>query len=470
MICLVFSSLYFLFLYLPIVLLAYYVTPLKWRNAVLLLFNLIFYGWGEPKYVLIMFVSIAIDYTHGMLVTRCKARGNDRGARLAVASSVFFNLALLFFFKYWDFLAQSLAAAGLPIMPVLNIRLPIGISFYTFQTMSYTIDVYRGDARCQRNIITFGTFVTLFPQLIAGPIIKYKDLDDQLEHRTHSPEQFASGVQVFVVGLAKKVLLANNLGMLWDAYKAMPVSELTTAGAWLGIVAFSLQLYFDFSGYSDMAIGLGRMLGFEFIPNFNYPYISKSITEFWRRWHISLGTWFREYLYIPLGGNRVSKPRLLFNLLIVWAATGIWHGASWNFLLWGLYFAALLIVEKFFLLRYLKRLPAVLQHLYALFFVLVSWAIFAVEDFSHMGAYLGAMFGMAQGGLADAAFGYYLRSYGLTLLAGCAASLPLGAGLWRRLREQPRLVLLPILVLAGLLFSTAYLVDATYNPFLYFRF
>lgn len=285
------------------VLLAYYVTPLKWRNAVLLLFNLIFYGWGEPKYILIMFASIAIDYTHGMLVTRCKAKGNDRGARMAVASSVIFNLALLFFFKYWDFLAQSLAAVGLPFMPVLNIRLPIGISFYTFQTMSYTIDVYRGDARCQRNVITFSTFVTLFPQLIAGPIIKYKDLDDQLEHRTHSPEQFASGVQVFVVGLAKKVLLANNLGMLWDAYKAMPVSELTTAGAWLGIVAFSLQLYFDFSGYSDMAIGLGRMLGFEFIPNFNYPYISKSITEFWRRWHMSLGTWFREYLYIPLGGN-----------------------------------------------------------------------------------------------------------------------------------------------------------------------
>ena len=466
----VFSSLYFLFLYLPIVLFLYYITPLKWRNLLLLLVNLVFYAWGEPVYILIMFLSIGIDYTHGMLVEKYKRRGNDRGARWAVASSVIFNLALLFFFKYWDFVAGSLQAIGFSFMPKLGLSLPIGISFYTFQTMSYTIDVYRGDARCQRNIITFGTFVTLFPQLIAGPIIKYKDLDDQLEHRTHSPEQFASGVQVFVVGLAKKVLLANNLGMLWDAYKAMPVSELTTAGAWLGIVAFSLQLYFDFSGYSDMAIGLGRMLGFEFIPNFNYPYISKSITEFWRRWHISLGTWFREYLYIPLGGNRVSKPRLLFNLLIVWAATGIWHGASWNFLLWGLYFAALLIVEKFFLLRYLKRLPAVLQHLYALFFVLVSWAIFAVEDFSHMGAYLGAMFGMAQGGLADAAFGYYLRSYGLTLLAGCAASLPLGAGLWRRLREQPRLVLLPILVLAGLLFSTAYLVDATYNPFLYFRF
>ena len=466
----VFSSLYFLFLYLPIVLLIYYIAPLRLRNAVLLVFNLIFYGWGEPKYILIMFASIAIDYTHGMLVTRCKERGNDKGARLAVASSVVFNLALLFFFKYWDFIARSLAAVGLGFLPVLNIRLPIGISFYTFQTMSYTIDVYRGDARCQKNIITFGTFVTLFPQLIAGPIIKYKDLDDQLEHRTHSPEQFASGVQVFVVGLAKKVLLANNLGMLWDAYKAMPAGQLTTAGAWLGILAFSLQLYFDFSGYSDMAIGLGRMLGFEFSPNFNYPYISRSITEFWRRWHISLGTWFREYLYIPLGGNRVSRGRLLFNLLVVWAATGIWHGASWNFLLWGLYFAVLLILEKFFLLRFLERLPAAARHVYTLLLVAVSWAIFAIEDFGHMGAYLAAMFGMAEGGLADGAFRYYLRSYLPTLAVSCAAAVPLGARLWGRLSVRRKQLLLPVLLMAGLLLSTAYLVDATYNPFLYFRF
>ena len=466
----VFSSLYFLFLYLPIVLLIYYIAPLRLRNAVLLVFNLIFYGWGEPKYILIMFASIAIDYTHGMLVTRCKERGNDKGARLAVASSVVFNLALLFFFKYWDFIARSLAAVGLGFLPVLNIHLPIGISFYTFQTMSYTIDVYRGDARCQKNIITFGTFVTLFPQLIAGPIIKYKDLDDQLEHRTHSPEQFASGVQVFVVGLAKKVLLANNLGMLWDAYKAMPAGQLTTAGAWLGILAFSLQIYCDFSGYSDMAIGLGRMLGFEFSPNFNYPYISRSITEFWRRWHISLGTWFREYLYIPLGGNRVSRGRLLFNLLVVWAATGIWHGASWNFLLWGLYFAALLILEKFFLLRFLERLPAAARHVYTLLLVAVSWAIFAIEDFGHMGAYLAAMFGMAEGGLADGAFRYYLRSYLPTLAVSCVAAVPLGARLWGRLSVRRKQLLLPVLLMAGLLLSTAYLVDATYNPFLYFRF
>ena len=266
------------------------------------------------------------------------------------------------------------------------------------------------------------------------------------------------------------MLLANNLGMLWDAYKALPAAELTVAGSWLGLLAFSLQLYFDFSGYSDMAMGMGRMLGFEFIENFNYPYISKSVTEFWRRWHISLGTWFREYLYIPLGGNRVSKPRLIFNLLVVWAATGIWHGASWNFLIWGLYFAVILIAEKFFLAPLLQKLPAAVQHLYTLFLVLVSWAIFAVEDFGHMREYLAAMFGLAQGGLADGTFWYYLRSYGPTLLIAVLASVPLWAKLWKRLPRRAVQIVLPILVLAGLTFSTAYLVDSTYNPFLYFRF
>ena len=378
----VFSSLTFLFLYLPLTLLVYFLSPLRWRNFVLLVVSLLFYGWGEPVYIVIMFLSIIIDYTHGLLVE--KFRSDDKKARWFVAQSVIFNLALLGFFKYWDFIAANLSLIPGIDLPQLGIPLPIGISFYTFQTMSYTIDVYRGDARCQRNVITFSTFVTLFPQLIAGPIIKYKDLDDQLEHRTHSPEQFASGVQIFVVGLAKKVLLANNIGKLWDTILALPAGELTTAGAWLGVAAFAFQLYFDFSGYSDMAVGLGRMLGFEFMRNFNYPYIAKSVTEFWRRWHISLGTWFREYLYIPLGGNRVSKPRLFFNLLVVWAATGIWHGASWNFLIWGLYFAVLLILEKAFLGKLLQKLPAALQHLYTLFLVLVSWAIFAVEDFGHM--------------------------------------------------------------------------------------
>ena len=404
------------------------------------------------------------------------ANSSDKGARMAVASSVIFNLALLFFFKYWNFIAGSLGflpvidSLPLPGGSSIPFTLPIGISFYTFQTMSYTIDVYRGDARAQKSILNFGTFVTLFPQLIAGPIIKYKDLGDQIDSRDHTVERFASGVQVFVVGLAKKVLLANNLGMLWDTFKALPTGQLTTAGAWLGILAFSFQLYFDFSGYSDMAVGLGRMLGFEFGKNFNYPYISRSLTEFWWRWHISLGSWFREYLYIPLGGNRVDKPRLLFNLLIVWAATGIWHGASWNFLLWGLYYGFLLVLEKFFLGRYLERCPRWLQHCYTLFFIAIGWALFAVEDFSHLGPYLSAMLGFAPGGLTSGAVLYYLRSYLPMLLTAAAASTPLAKKLWDRLGEKPRLALLPILLLAGLLLCTAYLVDATYNPFLYFRF
>ena len=464
----VFSSLTFLFLYLPLTLLVYFLSPLRWRNFVLLVVSLLFYGWGEPVYIVIMFLSIIIDYTHGLLVE--KFRSDDKKARWFVAQSVIFNLALLGFFKYWDFIAANLSLIPGIDLPQLGIPLPIGISFYTFQTMSYTIDVYRGDAPVQRSVISFGTFVTLFPQLIAGPIIQYKDLDAQLDHRDHTAEKFASGVQVFVVGMAKKVLLANNLGMLWDAYKAVPAAGLTVLGAWLGVAAFSLQIYFDFSGYSDMAIGLGRMLGFEFKPNFDYPYISRSITEFWRRWHISLGTWFREYVYIPLGGNRVSRGRLCFNLLVVWGLTGIWHGASWNFLLWGLYFGVLLMLEKLFLKRWIDRWPACFQHAYTLLLVAVSWAIFALEDFGQLGAYLAVMFGLAGRSLTDGAFFYYLRSYLPVLVLACLASTPLARRLWHRAPARAVQAALPVLLLAGLLLSTAYLVDATYNPFLYFRF
>ena len=463
----VFSTPLFLFYYLTLVLLIYYVTPVRLRNLVLLLASLFFYYWGEQGYTVIMLASIAIDYTHGIIVHRCKERGNDKGARLAVASSVIFNLAILFFFKYWDFAARSLAAAGMGVLPVLNISLPIGISFYTFQTMSYTIDVYRGDARVQKNIIHFGTFVTLFPQLIAGPIIKYKDLDDQIDSRSHGIDRFASGARRFVVGLAKKLLLANNLGQLWDVFKATPTQELTFLGAWLGIIAFAFQIYFDFSGYSDMAIGLGRMFGFEFMENFNYPYISRSITEFWRRWHISLSTWFREYLYIPLGGNRCSKGRWLLNLLIVWAATGIWHGASWNYLFWGLYFFCLLILEKLMLGKWLKKCPAVVQHLYVMVLVLVSWAIFALEDLSHLGAYLKVMAGWNSPSLLNGQTLYYLRSYLPVLLLASFAATPLGAKAWSRVTNGT--IRLIVLVL-GLILCIAYVVASTYNPFLYFRF
>ena len=466
----VFSTPIFLFYFLVLTMLVYYLVPRKLRNLVILCASLFFYYWGEQQYVAIMFLSTAIDFTHGWLVERCKNKGNDKGARMAVASSIVFNLALLFFFKYWDFIAGSLQSMGLTFMPVLGIHLPIGISFYTFQTMSYTIDVYRGDTRAQRNIINFGTFVTLFPQLIAGPIIKYKDLGDQINERTCNVDKFSSGVQSFMVGLGKKLLIANNVGMLWEAYKAMAPGELTVAGAWLGVLAFTFQIYFDFSGYSDMAVGLGRMLGFEFLPNFNYPYISKSITEFWRRWHISLSTWFREYLYIPLGGNRCSKPRWMFNLLVVWAATGIWHGASWNYLLWGLYFFVLLMLEKFFLLKALDKAPALVGHLYTMFFVLVSWAIFAIEDFSHLTAYLKVMFGLGGVPLVNETLGYYLTSYLPILLVAALASTPLGVTVYRKLPRLGAQAVCAVLVLGGLVLCTAYLVDGTYNPFLYFRF
>ena len=466
----VFSTPIFMFYFLVLTLFLYYIVPRRGRNVVLLVSSLFFYWWGERAYVAIMFLSTAIDYTHGLLVERCKARGNDKGAKMAVASSIVFNLALLCFFKYWDFIAGSLQSVGLTFMPVLGVHLPIGISFYTFQTMSYTIDVYRGDARAQRNILNFGTFVTLFPQLIAGPIIKYKDLGDQIDRRDYSADKFSSGVQIFMVGLAKKLLIANNVGMLWDSYKAMAPAELTVAGAWLGVLAFTFQIYFDFSGYSDMAVGLGQMLGFEFLPNFNYPYISKSITEFWRRWHISLSTWFREYLYIPLGGNRRGKGRQVFNLLVVWAATGIWHGANWTFLFWGLYFFVLLMVEKFLLLKPLEKAPAIVGHVYTLFLVMVSWAIFAIEDLGHLASYLRVMFGLGGVPLADGTFGYYLTSFLPVLCVAAVASTPLGRAIYRSMGTRAQQAVCTVLVAAGLLVCTAYLVAGTYNPFLYFNF
>ena len=460
----VFSGLPFLFFYLMAVALIYRLTPLKLRNLFLLLASLAFYGWGEPVYILIMILSILVDYTHGMLVERWRA--DDKKARRAVASSVLFNLAILIFFKYWDFIAVNVNALTGLGLPVLGLPLPIGISFYTFQTMSYTIDVYRGDAPVQRNIVTFGAFVTLFPQLIAGPIIQYRDVARQMVDRDQGREKFASGVTRFTVGLAKKVLLANAIGQLWD--RTLTAESLTVAGTWLGLFAYAFQIYFDFSGYSDMAIGLGRMFGFEFLENFNYPYLSRSVAEFWKRWHISLTSWFRQYVYIPLGGNRVPRWKWVRNILIVWLLTGVWHGAGWNFLLWGMYYAVFMLAERLFLGKWLKKLPAVLQHVYAMAVVLVGWALFAVEDMGRLGRYLAALFGGAP--LAGGRFGYDLRSY-LPLLAILAlAATPLGKRCWERLGERARNILTPALVLSALVLCTAALVDASYNPFLYFRF
>ena len=443
-----FSSIPFLFYFLP---------------PVLLLSSLVFYGWGEPRFLLFMLASIAQGYAFGRLMERY-----PRHKRPFLILSAVLSLSLLGYCKYADFFIGSFNSLTGLSLPLLHVALPIGISFYTFQVLSYVIDVYRGTVPPQRNLLQLATYVAMFPQLIAGPIVKYETVAQQIDHRKETWADFSAGCSRFIVGLGKKVLLSNQLAVVAD--RAFGLGDgLSASFAWLGALCYTLQIYYDFSGYSDMAVGLGRMLGFEFMRNFNYPYIAKSVTEFWRRWHISLGTWFREYLYIPLGGNRVSKPRLFFNLLVVWAATGIWHGASWNFLIWGLSFAVLLILEKAFLGKLLQKLPAALQHLYTLFLVLVSWAIFAVEDFGHMGAYLKAMFGLG-GGLTNDNVSYYFSSFLPMLIIAAVASTPLAAKLWKRLPEKPRLALLPILLLAGLVFSTAYLVDATYNPFLYFRF
>lgn len=453
----VFSSMTFLFAYLPITLALYFICPLWLRNPMLLIANLIFYGWGEPKYIIIMFASIMIDYIHGFLIE--KYRSNDKLARKFVTSSVIFNLALLFFFKYWDFLASQFG------LPVLGVPLPLGISFYTFQTMSYSIDVYRGEAQRQTNLIKFGVFVTLFPQLIAGPIVRYKDIADQLTEGVKTRiKDVSEGAKLFTVGLCKKVLLANSIGKLWEVLQTNP--DLSVVGAWLGAIAFSFQIYFDFAGYSDMACGLGRMLGFTFPQNFNYPYIAKSITDFWRRWHMTLGSWFREYVYIPLGGNRVNGFRKYFNIMVVWALTGFWHGADWNFIVWGIYFGVLLILEKQIFMKFLPKLPAFIQHIYTLILIVISMAIFATPQYFI--EYLSKMFGNAP--LFNAMTEYYLISYLPTFIILIIAATPLPKKLFNKLPEKARDSLSTILMVCGIAMTISFLVSDSYNPFLYFRF
>ena len=464
----VFSSILFLFIYLPAVLAVYYLVPVRFRNLWLFVVNLVFYGWGEPVYILLMLFSICINYTSGLLID--KFRRESRRAKTVLAVNTAVNLLLLFFFKYFDLVAETLSRLPGIMIPSLGLTLPIGISFYTFQSMSYPIDVYRGDGRAQKNFIKFGTFVALFPQLIAGPIVRYKDIADQLDDRRETLDKFASGVERFIIGLGKKVLIANNIGLLWDAYANAAPSSLTFVGAWLAAMAFSLQIYFDFSGYSDMAIGLGRMLGFEFLENFNYPYISRSVTEFWRRWHISLGNWFKDYLYVPLGGNRMGLKRQILNIIIVWACTGIWHGASWTFLFWGLYYAFFLLLEKTFLLKLLHRLPRFVGHLYTLLVAISGWVIFQQTSVSQTLVFFRAMYGFGEAGFVSGTDLYYLAGFALLLLVGIFASLPVGAKLFRRLPERVRHAAVPVLILVVLTVTTAYLVDSTYNPFLYFRF
>lgn len=463
----------FLFRFLPAVLLAYYISPKRYRNAVLFFFSLIFYAWGEPVYVCLMLFSTVVDYIHGRLVEKYVEQGQRTKARLTVASSVVINLALLGFFKYADFLIQVIhQVTGLSLAP-LNLPLPVGISFYTFQTMSYTIDVYRREAKAQHNILSFGCYVAMFPQLIAGPIVRFKTIAGQLLQRRESVDQFAAGVERFTIGLGKKVLLANNAGLLWDASAAG--SGATVLSAWLGILAFGFQIYFDFSGYSDMAIGLGKMFGFEFLENFNYPYISRSITEFWRRWHISLGQWFREYVYIPLGGNRRHPLR---NIMIVWLLTGLWHGASLNFILWGIYYGAFLLLEKYVLKRWMERWPSWVLHAYTLLVVYFGWLLFAYEDMAGMGAHFLALFGVGTGAVLGSGI-YLLYTNLILILIMIAGSTPwtgklyacLAGRLARYRHGGAALGAIKLIVGAAIwVLSLAYLVDATYNPFLYFRF
>ncbi len=471
----VFSSLPFLFRYLPIVLLLYFIVPRRLRSFVLYVASLIFYAWGEPIYVCLMIFSTIVDFVHGYLVHRFKEKNEIGKAKLTVASAMIINLSLLGFFKYSDFLIMNINNLTGSSIPLLNLALPIGISFYTFQTMSYTIDVYRGEAQVQKNIINFGVYVALFPQLIAGPIVQYKTIAKQLQERRENFDQFSYGVMRFMIGLGKKVLLANNIGLLWDTIKVMGTSELSVIGAWLGITAFAFQIYFDFSGYSDMAIGLGNMFGFRFLENFNYPYMSKSITEFWRRWHISLGSWFRDYVYIPLGGNRCGLSKQIRNIAIVWLLTGIWHGASWNFVAWGVYFGLLLVIEKFFLLKWLKKLPSVFSNIYAIFFVWIGWVIFAFDDLSVGINYIRSMLGFNDIAIINRGTCYLLLNYGAIIIITILASTDFPKRLSIKLfgnygEKQISAWVQGAFIIGVFIVSVAYLVDASYNPFLYFRF
>lgn len=457
----VFSSILFLFRFMPVAFLIYYVSPRKYKNFALLILSLIFYSWGEPKYFPIMIASILCDYFASLGIER--NRDKKWVCNLCLAFSIVFNIGMLMFFKYTNFFVENFNAATGLSLGLLKLTLPLGISFYTFQTLSYTIDVYRGDVKAERNIIDFGAFVCLFPQLIAGPIVRYTDISHEMKTRTASLPQIQDGVKWFIFGLGKKVLIANNIGSLWDEVVRLGFADVSTPLAWLGILAFSLQIYFDFSGYSLMAIGLGKMLGFEFPQNFNFPYISRSMTEFWRRWHMTLGSWFREYVYIPLGGNRKGKARMYLNLFIVWAVTGFWHGANWNFLFWGVMFAVLLIAEKAWLLKYLER-GKIWPHVYVIFLLLISWSLFAITDLSQLVVFLQKLFAF-DGGWD---WVYYLRSYFITFAAAIFCSTTAVQKLYDKIKqiEWVNIIILALITVV----SVAYLVDATYNPFLYWNF
>lgn len=463
----VFSSLVFMFAYLPITLLAYYLVPRQGRNIFLFIVNLIFYGWGEPKLVLLMVFNIFFNYIGGWLVD--KYRADAKKKKLFLILTCVLDIGILAVFKYTGMITETLNMLPFLNIPELQISLPIGISFYTFQTMSYVIDVYRDDAPVSKNFINFGTYVALFPQLIAGPIVRYRDVAEQLVNRRETLEMFTKGVKLFMVGLAKKVIIANTMGTLTTNIFAT-TDENGVVGTWVGMIAYTFQIYFDFSGYSDMACGLGNMMGFEFLKNFNYPYIAKSITDFWRRWHISLSTWFKEYVYIPLGGNRKGVKRQILNLLIVWGLTGLWHGAAYNFVLWGLYYGLLLILEKFVLKKFLDRLSSFVQHIYTLFIIIIGWGLFYFTDVGQLGEFMVDLFNFGNGICGNQAFNLIMSNLPMLIIAA-VASTPLATTLYTRF-EHTRFMWIPetLYCMGVLAVSTASLVNQSYNPFLYFRF
>ncbi len=471
-----FSSLIFLFVFLPLVILFYYISPRRVRNLVLLVFSLFFYAYGEPRYIFIMLLSISINYIMGFLVDIYRNHKNI--IRFLMFLTVAMNISIIGYYKYANFLISNFNQIFNLNHDILNIIMPIGISFFTFQGLSYVIDVYREDGKVQRNPLNVALYISFFPQLIAGPIVRYETIADQIDSRQETLSGFSYGVERFIIGLSKKILIANTVGLIADEIFNMGLGNMSIVLSWIGIISYTLQIYFDFSGYSDMAIGLGSMFGFEFLENFNYPYISTSITEFWRRWHISLSTWFRDYIYIPLGGNRVKTSRFLFNIFIVWFLTGLWHGASWNFILWGLYYGLILIIEKMALGKYIKRMPKLFQHIYTIVLVMIGWVLFRSENIAHARDYLGIMFGMGNYQFINIKSLYYLIEYKYAFIIGILFSMPIYPYVIEKLnniktgwisilvRDYIKGVLLILLFLLCMM----YLINSTFNPFIYFRF
>lgn len=465
----IFSSLLFLCIYLPIVLAIYYISPRKIRNFILLIMSLIFYGWGEPIYVSLMIMSIIIGFIGALQID--KYRENKEKSTCIFVTVLLINLGSLFFFKYYGFLIDIINSIFNTSLKIKTLPLPLGISFYTFQIVSYVVDVYRNKTEVQKNIINFGAYVTMFPQLVAGPIVQYSTIEKQLNSRKESFKDFGEGVERFILGLGKKVIIANNVGMIWNSVKPLAAENISVLTAWIGIIAFTLQIYFDFSGYSDMAIGLGKMLGLDFMENFNYPYISRSITEFWRRWHISLGSWFRDYIYIPLGGNRCGQIVQLRNIFVVWFVTGLWHGASWNFIIWGLYFGIIIFIEKMGLLKKLEKMPAFISNIYTMFFIVIGWVFFDTDTLKDSMIYIGNMFKLNGNIGYDNLSLYLINTNMIFLVIAIICSTPLFKNLMNTLKKNIIGKAIVISIYVGIIIvATSLLVGESYNPFLYFRF